>query len=143
MVYIARGLISIIFLFAGVGKLFNWRVALDGVMMTFSKWYSHLEGHGVSAGVHEFLLDSSGIILAIAVALEIVGGVFLLIGFKPRIGALLLLIFLIPTTLLFHTFWFEHGSELQKELGVFLKNWAVIGGLLYIFLFPQVDKRKK
>lgn len=143
MIYLARGLISIIFLFAGIGKLFNWRGAVDGVMMTFSKWYSHLEGYGISTGMHEFLLDSSGILLGLAAALEIVGGAFLLIGFKPRVGALLLLIFLIPTTLLFHPFWFEQGIGIQKELGVFLKNCALIGGLLYIFIFPRMETRKK
>jgi len=39
--------------------------------------------------------------------------------------------FLIPVTLIMHPFWKEESAALfEKELGTFLKNTAVLGGLL-------------
>jgi uncharacterized membrane protein YphA (DoxX/SURF4 family) len=50
-----------------------------------------------------------------------------LLGYKTRLGAILLILFLIPTTLVFHT-------DFSKEMQViaFLKNLAIIGGLLMV-----------
>jgi len=70
--------------------------------------------------------------LVTAALLEIVGGIFILIGFYTRIGALLLLIFILPTTLIFHDFWNVQGSEMEMQMSNFLKNVAIMGGLLYV-----------
>jgi putative oxidoreductase len=59
-----------------------------------------------------------------AIACLLLGSLSLLLGFKTQIGALLLVLFLIPTTLLFHPF--------TTDLGNFLKNLALIGGLLMV-----------
>jgi putative oxidoreductase len=64
-------------------------------------------------------------VLAIgAIACLLLGSVSLLLGFKTKIGALLLILFLIPTTLFFH----PAGTDLTS----FLKNLALIGGLLMV-----------
>ncbi len=64
--------------------------------------------------------------------LETLGGAFLLFGFKTRITALTLLLFLIPVTLIFHEFWNIPTAEVQQQMVEFLKNLAIFGGLLYI-----------
>jgi putative oxidoreductase len=58
---------------------------------------------------------------------QLVGATLLLLGFKAKWGAVLLIIFLIPTTLIFHDFWVNPG-----EVNAFLKNVGLIGGLLMI-----------
>jgi len=142
LIYIARAFISLIFIVAGAGKLMNWQAAVDGVIMTFSHWHMHLEGTWITRDFYELLVSSAPFFLGIAVALEILGGILLFIGFKARIGALLLLLFLIPTTLLFHAFWFKMGEELHSEVGVFLKNLSLIGALLYLVVCPYPEKAK-
>jgi len=85
------------------------------------------------AGVASYM-DSQGIPSAYALAViaglaELLGGLALLGGFLTRIGALGLLVFLIPTTLIFHDFWTLDGAEAQLQKVNFLKNLAIMGGL--------------
>lgn len=63
---------------------------------------------------------------------EILAGVGLVFGFYPEICALALIVFMIPATLVAHSFWLESGKLFQLELVNFLKNLAMIGGLLFI-----------
>ena len=72
----------------------------------------------------------TGLFLIGAVVLEAVGGLSMLIGYKARWGATLLVIFLIPTTLVFHT---KFSDAVQMIM--FMKNIAIIGGLLMVAYF--------
>lgn len=140
LIYIARGLLSLIFLFAGVGKLMNWQGTVDALSMSFSNWYMHLEGTVLSSDAHELLVGSSATLLGVATFLELLGGLLLLLGFRVRWGAFFLLLFLLPTTIIMHSFWFEIGSDMHKELAIFLKNLALMGALLYIVVGPEPEK---
>lgn len=140
LLWIARIFFSLLFLYAGAGKLMNWQGAVDALALTFSKWHMHLEGTFIKESFHELLVTSSNLIMGVAVGLELIGALLILLGFKIRVGALLLLFFLIPVTVLMHPFWFNVGAELKQELSVFLKNLSLIGALMYIALTP-VAKR--
>lgn len=59
-----------------------------------------------------------------AIVALLAGALSLILGYKTQIGAILLIIFLIPTTLLFHPPF--------SDLNGFLKNLALIGGLLIV-----------
>ncbi|MCB1072078.1 MAG: DoxX family protein [Chlamydiales bacterium] len=143
ILFIARGCFSLIFIVAGVGKLMNWQGTVDQLVLTFSEWYMHFEGSLITRDMHELLVSSGYTILSVATCLEIVGALFILTGFKVRIGALLLLIFMIPVTLIMHPFWFSIGSEMQRELSIFLKNLSLIGALLYFLVGPQPQRASK
>ncbi len=67
----------------------------------------------------------SGVLLAIATVLELFGGISIVVGFKARWGALALLIFLVPVTLVFHNFWAIPAEQQQMEMVNFLKNLAI------------------
>jgi putative oxidoreductase len=60
-------------------------------------------------------------------ALMAVGSVLVISGWRARLGALLLLLFLIPTTLLFH----GEVGEVSERIQLF-KNLAIMGGLLLV-----------
>lgn len=66
-----------------------------------------------------------------AALLEVLGGAFLLFGLKTRLSAGVLALFLIPVTLIFHDFWDSPSTEVAEQMANFLKNLAIIGGLLY------------
>ena len=89
---------------------------------------THLTGFG------EFIkvINSQGLPLASLLAagtvvFQLLGAVFLLIGYKTRIGAILLIVFLIPASLLFH-----NPIADPSQLNDFLKNLGLIGGLLMV-----------
>lgn len=76
-----------------------------------------------------FLVPASGV-------LAFLGGWSILLGFKARIGAWLLVIFLVPVTLIMHRFWGLDDpmmAGLQKIM--FLKNLSMLGGAFLIAYF--------
>lgn len=72
---------------------------------------------------------------AIASAIAfIVGGISMLFGIWGDLGALLLIVTLIPLTFLMHKFWAERDPNAkQTELSMFMKNIALIGGCVLLF----------
>jgi putative oxidoreductase len=86
------------------------------------------------AGTQQFMasygMPFTGLFLIGAIVLELAGGLSVLIGYKARWGAALLVIFLIPTTLIFHT---KFSDAVQMIM--FMKNLAIVGGLLMVAYF--------
>lgn len=72
-------------------------------------------------------LPMTGLLLVAAVVTETAGGLALLLGLKARLAAVVLTGFLAVATLVFHT---NLGE--QQQLLHFLKNVAIIGGLLMV-----------
>ncbi|MGB5593836.1 MAG: DoxX family protein, partial [Crocosphaera sp.] len=70
-------------------------------------------------------LPLTGLLLVATILVLIGGGLSVLLGYKSKIGALLLIGFLIPATLIFH------GSFPEEEVA-FFKNLGLMGGLLMI-----------
>ncbi|HEV8717269.1 MAG TPA: DoxX family protein [Candidatus Binatia bacterium] len=110
----ARILLALIFLLAGISKIGN-----------FSGTQAYMVARGMPA---------TTLLLLSATVIEIGGGLSILLGYKLRLGALLLFLFLIPTTLIFHTAF--GGSfppeQAQLQQAMLLKNLAIMGGLLAI-----------
>ncbi len=107
---VARVLVALIFLLSGLQKFFNVGGTTEIMVQ-----------HQIP-----FIFAS----LLIAIAVELGAGVALLLGWWTRVAASALVIFLIPTTLIFHTnLVIVHETSQAVEL---LKNLAIIGGLLSI-----------
>ncbi|OFZ18501.1 MAG: hypothetical protein A2X94_00730 [Bdellovibrionales bacterium GWB1_55_8] len=109
---VGRILLAIIFITSGLAKIPGW-----------SENVQYMQSRGIPA-VPVFLFP--------AIFIEVIGGFSVLLGFKARLGAAALAIFLIPTSLIFHNFWALEGIEQQMQLVNFLKNLAIMGGLLQI-----------
>lgn len=63
----------------------------------------------------------------------VVGGTMVGLGLAPKLGALILLASLIPTTVVGHAFWKEESEDLRKgQLTQFYKNLGLLGGLLLV-----------
>jgi putative oxidoreductase len=65
--------------------------------------------------------------LTLAIILELGGAVSVILGIYDRIGALALIAFLVPVTLIFHTNFAE-----RMQMIMFMKNTAMVGGLLLL-----------
>jgi uncharacterized membrane protein YphA (DoxX/SURF4 family) len=85
----------------------------------------------------EMAVNSPTLWLAMAATCEIVGGLLIFLGMWVRFGALILVLFLIPTTFLFHDFWQLQGPDRALEMTMFLKNLSIIGGLLILLAYGK------
>jgi putative oxidoreductase len=69
----------------------------------------------------------------VAGVLILLGGISILLGYKAKIGAVLLFVFLIPTAFIMHPFWsIEDPMMAQAQMAQFLKNIALAGAALMI-----------
>ena len=112
VVFLGRILIAAIFLQSGYDKLTNFDRT---VKLMMSK----------DMPVPEILLVPAIVIL-------LGGGVLLLVGWKARWAALALILFMIPATLYFHSFWAYPEAQFVNQFHHFFKNLAIIGALFMI-----------
>jgi putative oxidoreductase len=110
---IARVLLCVIFLMSSLGNK----------IPNFSGVAKYMASEGVPA---------PQIMLAGAIVFLIVGSLSVVLGFKARIGAGLLLIFLVLATYFFHDFWTMEGEAVQQQMIQFMKNLSIMGALLFI-----------
>lgn len=68
----------------------------------------------------------------IAIALMLLGGVSLVLGYKARLGAAMLLVFLVLAAYYFHDFWHYQGNDAEQQMIHFMKNVAMMGAMLVI-----------
>jgi putative oxidoreductase len=68
--------------------------------------------------------------------LAIAGGLSILLGYRAKLGAWLIVLFLIPVTLMLHKFWAVQDPMMaQIQMILFMKNVAMLGGALLISQF--------
>jgi putative oxidoreductase len=107
------------------------RVLLSAIFIIFG--FSKIFSFSMFAG----MLASKGFPLAtlamsIAVAIEVLGGLAVLVGFQTKIVAGIVFLYLIPTTFLFHNFWAMQGAARMDNMAHFFKNLAIMGGFLLL-----------
>jgi putative oxidoreductase len=107
---LGRVLLSVIFILSGLGKIPHFH-DVAGMMA----------GKGIPL---------ASVALAITLLIEIGGGLLVLTGFQARYAALVIALWLVPVTLVFHNFWASPAAQQQDQMINFLKNLAIIGGLL-------------
>jgi uncharacterized membrane protein YphA (DoxX/SURF4 family) len=127
IVLVARVALSQIFILSGVHHLLTWGDTIKYMTGKGMELKGVFGGSGV-AFVH--------VMLAGAVAFLLLGGLSVLLGIRARGGALLLILFLIPVTLIFHDFWNEPKDPARMMQTVnFMKNTGLAGGLLMVLAF--------
>lgn len=75
------------------------------------------------------------VLLVGSIVLEIAGSLMVLLGWRARLGAVLLAIFLVPATLIFHNFWAidpAQAREVANQANHFFKNVSILGALIMI-----------
>jgi putative oxidoreductase len=75
------------------------------------------------------------LLLVLTILIEAGGGLLILLGWRAREAALVLFLFLIPVTVIFHGFWnLEDAARLEQQRA-FMKNLAIMGGVLMVAAF--------
>ena len=111
-----RLLLAAIFVISGLNKLSD-----------FSGTAAFMSGAG---------LPAAGFLLVLTILIEVVGGLMIVLGWHTRQLALILFLFMIPVTAVFHNPWAAADpAQAQQQMIHFLKNLAIMGGLLHLSAF--------
>jgi uncharacterized membrane protein YphA (DoxX/SURF4 family) len=109
---LARAFMAAVFLYSGQDKLRHWQAGVEEV-----------------AGLG---LPMPRLLAAATIAVQIVGGLSVLLGIGTAAGAALLALFTAAATLIGHRFWLLKGKQAQQELTTSLEHLAIVGGLLLL-----------
>ena len=80
-------------------------------------------------------LPLADVLLALAIVIELGGGLALVIGWMTRWAALAIIVFTVVATLVFHNFWAVPADQALMQQISFMKNLSIIGGLLLLVAF--------
>ena len=124
---VGRILIALIFVFAGFGKI----TGFEGTV-----------GYIASKGMPLPQLAAIG-----AIIIELGGGIMLVLGWKTRLAAMALFLFTGLAALIFHNFWAAAPDQAQNQMTHFMKNMAIMGGMLFVMVHGagalSLDKENK
>lgn len=116
---VARICLVAIFPFSGLDKILNWGSALKQAESSF--------------------LPGGAVLLVLAMMVEFVTPVCIVSGWYDRFAAFVLAGYCVITAILYHVFWryprfWSPGSEGYPHVWDFLKNFGLVGGLVFIVL---------
>jgi putative oxidoreductase len=120
--FVGRVLIALIFLWSGLGKV--------------------MDPAGTIGYISSVNLPLPQVGYGLALAVEVIGGILLILGFKTKAVAAVLAVFTLATALAFH----NNFSDLNQAIH-FMKNISIVGGLLQVVAFGggaiSLDARMK
>ncbi|WP_334159088.1 DoxX family protein [Oryzomicrobium sp.] len=112
---VGRILLALIFVWSGYGKFAG---------------FAGTVGYIASKG-----LPLPEVAAALAAAVELGGGVLLIVGWKTRWAAAAIALFSLAAAFFFHNFWAVPADMAQNQMIHFMKNIAMVGGLLYVVAY--------
>ena len=119
------------FLQGAVVVLGRFFFALIFMMAGANHFNKQTIGYAASQGV-----PLASIAVPLSGVLAIAGGLSILLGYRAKLGAWLIVLFLIPVTLMMHKFWAVTDPMMaQLQMILFMKNVSMLGGVLLISQF--------
>ena len=99
----------------------------SGVMAHF------VQGKATAEYARSLGAPAAEVTVPLAGAMIILGGLSVALGLWADVGAILLVLFLVPTAFIMHAFWKEQDEAVQQvQLAHFMKNISLAGGALII-----------
>jgi putative oxidoreductase len=109
---IGRVLLGVLFLVAGIRKIMLY----SGSVAYFTK----------------LGFPAPEVMAVLAILIEVGGGALLILGWQTRRVSWLLVLFVVIATAMAHRFWEFDAPQYANQMNHFLKNAAIVGGLLYV-----------
>ena len=123
---VGRVLLALIFIIAGYGKIGGF----DGTV-------GYMQAYNV---------PMPQVLAVLAIIVELAGGIMVAVGWKARWAAAALFIFVLVASVIFHAFWAVPADQVQMQNIMFMKNLAIMGGMLYVIVYGSgplsVDKNR-
>jgi len=132
---LGRIALSSLFIMSGINHILNWKASEEMLVIALCDWHVHADGIPHACEAITFALDWVPVLLGVAVGLLLIGGLFVLLGFRARLGAFFLILFLVPASVIMHPFWTLIGNPRVVQQIAFTKNIAILGGLLLVLAF--------
>lgn len=110
------------------------RIAL-GLIFLWSGYGKLVDISGTVGYMNAYHLPLAGVLVWPVALLEVAGAVMLFAGWKARWAALALAAFSLVSALIFHNFWAVPPDQALNQTIHFMKNVAIMGGLLQVFAF--------
>jgi uncharacterized membrane protein YphA (DoxX/SURF4 family) len=129
---LGRICLSLVFICAVVSQILNWEGAQQAFDACVSDWIVYPGLPDQVQKVFNLFLSYSSLLVILGVVFAGIGGLLVLLGIKVRLGAILLIIFLLPMTFIMHAFWMYEGSAHEMQMLMFLKNISILGGLFIL-----------
>lgn len=113
LLLLGRGLLGLYFILPGITKVTGFTATSD-----------YMAAHGV---------PMVPLLLVLTIFIQIGGGLALMFGFKARLVAFVLAGLTLVISVFMHNFWvMPEGMERDHELQNFVKNLAIMAGLMYV-----------
>jgi len=123
---VGRVLLALIFIIAGFGKITGFEGTV-GYMQAYN-------------------VPMTQVLAVLAIIVELGGGLMIAVGWKARWAAAAIFIFVLIASFIFHAFWAVPADQAQLQNIMFMKNLAIMGGMLYIIVYGPgpfcVDKNR-
>ena len=123
---VGRVMLALMFIIAGFEKI----TGFEGTI-------GYMQAHN---------MPMTQVLAVIAIIIELGGGIMIAVGWKARWAAAALFIFVLVASYVFHAFWAVPADQAQLQNVLFMKNLAVMGGMLYIIVYGSgplsVDKNR-
>jgi putative oxidoreductase len=114
------------------------RVLISAVFIVFGYiQFTHIGGYIANPAVIQFSGLTGGvlsptIIAYLVAAVDLIGGILILVGYQTRWASIVLIVFIVLTLIFVHHFWTMEGAAFAGNRAHFYKNLAIIGGLLFL-----------
>lgn len=100
---------------------------LIAAIFVISGFFKLMDPAGTAGAIESKGLPLPLVLAWATIAIELLGGLMLVVGYKVRAAALVIFLFTIIVTVVFHPWWADPSQQ-----NPFLKNVAILGGLLYV-----------
>jgi len=125
---------------AAVGRVLYSLIFLMTILGHFSQGYI---GYAAQAGV-----PAAALLVPLSGVIAIAGGLSVALGYQAKLGAWLLVLFLVPVTLAMHNFWTVTDPMMRgMQMAMFMKNVSMLGAALLIAYFGagpvSLDARRR
>jgi putative oxidoreductase len=128
-----------LFVFAGIHHILDWH----GSVQDLSSGLCRLESMRLDmAPLIDLLLPWSSFAMGAAIFCLLFGGILVFFGCKTRLGAVLLILFIVAAMLIFHPFWIFPMEEQPVQTMTFMLHIAILGGLFSLLAFGNGHPRK-
>ncbi len=129
---LGRICLSLVFICWVANQILNWDLTHQAFVTSLCDWIVYPGLPDQVQKLFNLFLSYSSLLVVLGAIFAGLGGLLVLLGFKIRLGAILLILFLIPMTIIMHAFWMYNGAVQESQMGMFLTNISILGGLLIL-----------
>ena len=127
------------------------RVLISAVFIVFGVLqFTNIPGYAANPALLKFIAVTGGVlsptlVAYVVAAIDLFGGILILVGFQTRWTAIVLIAFVVLTIIFAHPFWTMEGPARAANQVQHYKNLAIIGGLILLAIMGagriSVDRR--